>query len=100
MRVSESVRLFAYLWKRIQTMSKQIDDLTAAVAALTAQKDAAVANAASLKAKLDAALAALAVAQAGALSDAEKAQLAQAVTDVQAVSQALADSTAITNPAN
>lgn len=81
-------------------MSTQIDNLTAAVATLKAQKDAAVANSANLKAKLDAALAALAAAQAGALTAAELAQLDQATGDVQAVSQALADSTAITNPAN
>lgn len=81
-------------------MSQQIDDLTAAVATLKTQKDAAVANAAALKAKLDAALAALAQAQGNALTPAEIAQLTQATTDVQAVSQALADSTAATSPAN
>lgn len=81
-------------------MSQQIDDLSAAVSALKLQRDAAVANAATLKAKLDAAIAALAAAQAGALTAAEFAQLVQATTDVQAVSQSLADSTALTNPAN
>jgi len=81
-------------------MSAQIDDLVASVTTLKTQKDAAVANAAGLKAKLDAAIAGLVTAQAGSLTPAEVALITQAATDVKAVSQALADSTAVTAPAN
>ena len=97
---AEYRRVIFTLIGRIETMSAQIDDLVASVTTLKTQKDAAVANAAGLKAKLDAAIAGLVTAQAGSLTPAEVALITQAATDVKAVSQALADSTAVTSPAN
>jgi hypothetical protein len=74
-------------------MSKQIDDLTAAVATLKTQVVAAVANEKALKAALDAAIA-------NGLSAADVLALQTATGEIQSASQTLADATAVNAPSN
>jgi hypothetical protein len=99
---------------KVETMSQQIDNLTAAVTALTATVAASIANEYALKSKLDAAIAgnvalqaqleaaqaAHATAQASALNPAESAALDSAVTTIGQASQQLADATAMSSPTN
>jgi hypothetical protein len=85
--VTESLRLFAYLWSRIKNMAQQIVDLQTAIVDLQTKADAAIAAAAALQAKLDSVTASNAVLQ----SQVAAASAASSPSDLAAIAQATAD---------
>ncbi len=92
---------------KVESMSQQVNDLQAAVTALTSIVAATVSNETALKQKLDAAIAAnasltaqLASAQSGQADPADAAAIAAATGAIQAQNQALSDAATQTSPSN